>query len=716
MIRFILRKLLRALPGLMVAAGALYADWFRRSDGSLLPVGWAVISIGLALSATSIAWRTRWQSCIAFLALAVVGQACALQLINAPPYGVYQRYFLLHELLLPARLIFLLGLSLQTAIIIWSARALWPILKHRVLGLFRVWQIIAFGGMFLISAVLLAKDPSQYLLELALTLWIYTISALNLVAAAATAPSEFLRGWTVIGERLDRRLPLFAALWTTAICSVIAWFVFEGVPHIPDDISYYIQAKYFSVGQLYLPPPPDKAAFDISHFLDDGSKWFAYGFPGWPVVLALGILAGVPWLVNPILAGIVVLLVHALVSRLHDRTTANGVVLLLAVSPWFLFLSSSMMGHTVSLFWTIAAALAVEKERLSSRGLWGTLAGVFLGFLFLTRPIEGILVGTAIGLWALGLGGKHIGYLAITGLVLASIVIGGLGFLYNQKLTGNPLYAPQMKWADEKAYGPGIDRIGFGPEVGNVGWPHMDPFPGHGLRDVIANFHMNAFAANFELFGWAFGSLGFVFLLILFRGFRRSDFIFISITVALIGGQSIYWSSGGPDFGARYWSVALVPFVVFTVRGAMGLRSRLRELGTRSEELWRVPAFIVMASLVAFINIVPWRSLGKYHDYRGMNADVRRLAQTHSFADDSLVFVRTTEPQDHARAAIFNPATLETSGTIYALDAGPTSRQTVLGHFPNRRVWFLTSGGAPNHGHLRVLAGPLTSGEAAAFP
>ena len=703
------------MPGLIVAAGAVYLDWFRRADRSLLPVGWAIVLIGLALSATAAAWRTRWQNCIALLALAIVGQACALQLINAPPYGVYQRFFLLHELLLPARLIFLLGLVLQTAIVIWSSRTLWPGLKDRVLELLTGWQIIAFGGMFLVSAVLLAKDPGHYLLELALTTWIYTINALNLVAVAARIPAEFLRGWPVIVERLDRRLPLLAALWTTVVCSIIAWFVFEGVPHIPDDVSYYIQAKYFSVGKLYLPTPPDKGAFDISHLLDDGMKWYAYGFPGWPAVLALGVLAGVPWLVNPILAGIVVLLVHALVSRLHDRPTANGVALLLAVSPWFLFLSSSMMGHTVSMVWTIAAALAVEKERSSGRGLWGTLAGIFLGMLFLTRPIEGVLVGAAIGLWALGLGGKRIGFPAITGLVLASIVVGGIDFLYNRELTGDLFYAPQLKWADEKAYGPGIDRLGFGPNIGNVGWPHLDPFPGHGLRDVIANFHMNAFASNFELFGWAFGSLGFAFLLILFRGFCRGDSIFISITVALIAGQSIYWSSGGPDFGARYWSQAVVPVIVFTVRGAMELQSRLRELGTYTEELWRVPAFIVMASFVAFINIVPWRSVGKYHDYRGMNADVRRLAQTHSFGDDSLVFVRATDPREYARAAIFNPATLDTSGTIYGLDAGPASRQKVLGHFPNRRVWFLSSGGAPNDGHLHVLAGPLTSSEAADF-
>jgi hypothetical protein len=135
--------------------------------------------------------------------------------------------------------------------------------------------------------------------------------------------------------------PWFVAVWVTMVSALIAWFVLEGVPHIPDSVSYLFQAKYFSAGYLYLPAPPDRESFVISHVVNDGTKWYGYGFPGWPALLALGVLTGVPWLVNPVLGGLTVLLSHALVQRLYSRLMAGAVVSLLAVSPWFLFMSAS---------------------------------------------------------------------------------------------------------------------------------------------------------------------------------------------------------------------------------------------------------------------------------------------------------------------------------------------------------------------------------------
>ncbi|MEZ5867819.1 MAG: hypothetical protein R3D46_04865 [Defluviimonas denitrificans] len=32
-------------------------------------------------------------------------------------------------------------------------------------------------------------------------------------------------------------------------------------------------------------------------------RWFSATLPGWPAVLALGALLGLPWIVNPLLAG-----------------------------------------------------------------------------------------------------------------------------------------------------------------------------------------------------------------------------------------------------------------------------------------------------------------------------------------------------------------------------------------------------------------------------
>ena len=44
----------------------------------------------------------------------------------------------------------------------------------------------------------------------------------------------------------DRRLPWLAALWVGGVSAFLAWFVFDGLPHIDDSVAYLFQAKYFS--------------------------------------------------------------------------------------------------------------------------------------------------------------------------------------------------------------------------------------------------------------------------------------------------------------------------------------------------------------------------------------------------------------------------------------------------------------------------------------
>src|SRR5262249_32608978 len=154
---------------------------------------------------------------------------------------------------------------------------------------------------------------------------------------------------------VDRLLPWVVAGWVTGLAVLLMWLVFEGVPHIPDDVSYLFQAKYFATGHLYLPAPPDKESFVVGQVVNDGTRWFGYGFPGWPAVLALGVLVGAPWCITPLLGGLTVLLTHVLVRRLYSWSLAHAVVLFLAVSPWFLFMSASFMPHPVTVVWTLLA-------------------------------------------------------------------------------------------------------------------------------------------------------------------------------------------------------------------------------------------------------------------------------------------------------------------------------------------------------------------------
>src|SRR5688572_24118314 len=87
------KRAILLVPGAVILMLAFVLTALRRPDGWLLPLGWTVAVVGLATGVTLVCLGTRWQRCASLLALALVGQACALQLLDSPPYSVYQHYF-----------------------------------------------------------------------------------------------------------------------------------------------------------------------------------------------------------------------------------------------------------------------------------------------------------------------------------------------------------------------------------------------------------------------------------------------------------------------------------------------------------------------------------------------------------------------------------------------------------------------------------------------
>ena len=246
--------------------------------------------------------------------------------------------------------------------------------------------------------------------------------------------------------------------------------------------------------------------------------------------------------------------------------------------------------------------------------------------------------------------------------------------------------------------------------MGNVGWTGLDALPGHGPIDVFMNTNQNLYMVQFELFGWACGSLLFVFPLLVWRR-GREDGLMWGLVAAVAAAMSLYWFSGGPDFGARYWYQMIVPFAVLTMRGAQEFRARWNSIASHPGEGNRVWLFLALASLLALFNVVPWRSLDKYHYYRGMRPDFRELARQHDFGR-SLVFVRGRLRPDFMMAYPFNPPVYdrEVPGTIYAHERDAESVARLRGYYSDRPVWVVAgptiTGAVPE-----VVAGPVAPGQ-----
>ena len=95
----------------------------------------------------------------------------------------------------------------------------------------------------------------------------------------------------MLRTRLARResLPVLAlTLLAFAAAAAMAWFVFEGLPHLEDEMAYLFQARVMARGALWAPVPDNAAPFWVPFVLTLGGRRFGKYPPGWPAVLAQG--------------------------------------------------------------------------------------------------------------------------------------------------------------------------------------------------------------------------------------------------------------------------------------------------------------------------------------------------------------------------------------------------------------------------------------------
>lgn len=689
------------------------APFCRTSEG-----GWnGCFALGLALAAAALlaGWTsfTQWASCGRWLALALAGQAAALQLVYAGIRIHYQHYRLPAEVMPDPFLRWMLaGVGLQFGLVAFG------LFLHRG-AIFR-WcnnkrRLILLVGVVAVCGCLSAavsREPRIYVAEASLAAFLELINAANILLFAWSLPQSGLKR---IGQWFDAllgggppgpialdRFALWAAVWVFTVSAFLSWFVYQHHPHVADEVAYLYHARYFAAGKLTMAPPSVVPAFEVDLMEYQPDKWYAVPPMGWPAVLAIGAALGVPWLVNPALAGLNILLSYFFLGELYPRRVARISVLLLCLSPWNAFLAMSYMNHTLTMTCTLAAFLGVARARRTGLNRWALLAGAGVGGASLIRPLEGLIVGVLAAAWAVGLGGTRLKFSALAVLAAGTALIGAITLPYNKVLAGRATASPIMQYMDLH-HGHNSNAYGFGPDRG-MGWA-TDAYPGHTPFESLINAELNGSSLNAELFGWSTGSLALMVMLIFAGGLRRPDYLMLAVIAVVVLAYMPYWGNGGGDFGARYWYVMLVPCVALTARGLDWLEGRLSSAGRDDA---RATVAVAALCLLALVNYFPWRSFDKYYHYLRMRPDAQTLARTHSFGR-SIVFVRGEGFPDYASAAVYNPIDLQAAAPVYAWDRNPTVRTEVLRLYADRPVWILDGPSITGAGY-RIAAGPLNAG------
>ena len=653
---------------------------------------------------------------LVWLAVFGTGYLASLLLIHAGHLVGYQHYLPLSQLL-AERPLPLAGFAAQALAVLWGMVRSRHVVG-RMLHQLGPRSLVLAAVVWVLTSATLSREPSRYAGELVFASLVQLVQLGNILLIAGTLSDTWL---DAAGSRLDRflgppgydapqpggpdRLAWGLALGVTLLAAGLALFVYQRHPHVPDEVVYLIHARYFAAGRLTMPLPPVADAFNLDLMMFQPARWFSPVPPGWPAILAVGAFFGVPWLINPLLGGINILLAYCFLREVYPRRTARIAVVLLAASPWHLFMAMNFMTHTATLTCALAAALAVARLRRDPRIRWALVGGGFLGMVGLIRPLDGLTAAGLLGLWSLRARGRRIRLAPSAVLTAATLLVSCVVLPYNRALTGSARAVPLMQYTD-LTYGPGTNALGFGANRG-LGWPGVDPFPGHGPIDVAVNANLNLFQTNVELLGWAIGSLLVLTLFLLAGHLRRTDWQMLAVIAMVIGLHSLYWFSGGPDFGARYWWLILFPCIALTTRGI----ERLEGLAERAQRgagrrVLTGAAVLVGATVLLF---VPWRAADKYYHYRGMRPEARRLpARLH--LGNAIVLVRGNRFPDYASAAAYNPIDSAAVQTRFAWDRGAGVRRQLVRAYPGRAFWILDGPTLTGDGY-RMIAGPLTGSE-----
>ncbi len=241
------------------------------------------------------------------------------------------------------------------------------------------------------------------------------------------------------------------ALFFFSLASYVAlgWLVFRFVPVIQDSQAQLWHARLLASGRFTAATPPLGDFFLAENMIQAHGRWYSIYPLGHILPLAVGVLAGAPFLVNPLLGAGTCVLVWATARIPFGERTARVAAGLAAFSPFVAYMSAEYMNHSTAAFAYALELYAVVRLTSSARSpslgvalALGALAGLGAGILFDTKPLTCAALNLPVALFlahrALVARAPRV-VPASLALAAAAACVCALQLEFNRRTTGDPL-------------------------------------------------------------------------------------------------------------------------------------------------------------------------------------------------------------------------------------------------------------------------------------
>jgi hypothetical protein len=235
--------------------------------------------------------------------------------------------------------------------------------------------------------------------------------------------------------------PLVIAAITTLLLALGTLVIYHNHPLSMDEYAAYFQSRAFAAGQLHGRFPAPLLDWLIPRGFQDyflnvsratGSVAETY-WPGFALLLTPFTWAGIPWLCNPVISALTLLVIHRLALELFEDREAAGFALLLTLASPVIFANGisyySMPAHLLAN--SVFALLLIHPtpRRAAAAGVVGSLA------LTLHNPVPHMLFAAPWLVWVtFRQGGARLLASLIAGYVPLCVLLGLGWFLFSGHL------------------------------------------------------------------------------------------------------------------------------------------------------------------------------------------------------------------------------------------------------------------------------------------
>jgi len=417
---------------------------------------------------------------------------------------------------------------------------------------------------------------------------------------------------------------LLLSLAALSVYALVAALVFSRVPISVDELVQLVQARTFAGGRLWQPASPEPEFYSVLNMVDLGGRYYGQFPPGGPAMLALGVIAGAPWLVGPACGAVSVAAFWSYLRVAEPRRgVAVGAVLLFALAPFAVFMSGSHMNHAPTLMWLVIAMAAMAHVVASARPrpALAFASGVALGCAATIRPVDALAFALPAGVWYLAraLGDRSRWRDALASGAGVALPLAAMMWV-NARTTGGPLlFGYQVLWG--RSHDLGFHRAPWG----------LAHTPSRGL-ELINLYFLRLQSYLFEApVPSLVPCLGALYLAPRIDRFDR--YLFASAALVL-GLYFAYWHDGFL-FGPRFVFTLLPMLALWTARFPGLVRDRFGAgLGYRA--VWYGYA---TAAVLAVAVAVPVRAREYARAFVPMRFDYLGAARR-AKVDGALIFVR----------------------------------------------------------------------------